>query len=73
MTNEEAKAAWRSGVPTVYGGIEYHHISALIYRRNEKESWMELELYDKCGHAVVIARPNKVELVKEGKPCTSTE
>lgn len=64
MTADEAKAAWRTGEPVRHAGTEYHHISALIYRRSEKEAWMELELYDKCGHAVTIARPDKVERMR---------
>lgn len=63
MTTDEAKAAWKSGVPVIYGGIEYVEVSALIYRidRNTGRMFMQVELYDRCGHAVMIADPKAVK------------
>lgn len=67
MTNDEAKAAWKSGVPVIHRGIEYVEVSALIYRidRQTGKMSMQVELYDRCGHAVVITDPKLVE-VKAG-------
>ena len=57
MTNDEIKTAWRNQETVIYLGAEYT-ISALIYRLPHI---LEVELYDKCGHAVVIATPEKIE------------
>ncbi len=57
MTNDEAKAAWRAQTPVKYQGATYT-ISALIYRLPRS---LTVELYDKCGHCVVIASPDKIK------------
>ncbi len=64
MTTETAKEAFRRGVPVIYGGIEYREITALITRKDMKarKYILQLELMDYCGHAVVIAAPEKTEL-----------
>ena len=63
MTIGEAKAAYYGEKPVLYGGSEYERISALIYRKPKgKRPFLELELYDKCGHSVMIAKPDKVSV-----------
>lgn len=63
MTVDEAKAAYYAETPVVCKGIKYERISALIYRKPKGERpCLELELYDKCGHSVTIAKPNKVNV-----------
>ena len=65
MTVEEAKAAYFAEKPVISGGLEYERISALIYRKPKgQQAFLTLELYDKCGHSVTIATPDRVE-VKE--------
>ncbi len=66
MTVDEAKEAFRRGVPVVHDGIEYREISALITRRDVKarKYVLTVELLDKSGRAVVIAPPDKVRLVR---------
>lgn len=58
MTNDELKAAWREQTPVVFRDATYT-VSALIYRLPHE---LTAELYDKCGHAVVIATPDKIEM-----------
>lgn len=61
MTTNEAKAAFLEGVPVIHNGIEYLHISALIYRRHKGAAILQLEMMDKSGHSVTVASPAKVE------------
>ena len=65
MTTEETKSAFFKGVPVKYNGIRYNCISALIYRRKQSKMVLEAELFDRCGHAIIIADPNKVEVYKD--------
>ena len=61
MTIDEAKAKYYAEEPAIYNGITYERISALIYRKPKgKPPYVELELFDKCGHSVTIAEPNGV-------------
>ena len=63
MTTEEAKTAWSAESPVIFDNVEYERISALIYRKPKgKQPYLSLELYDKCGHSVIIAAPDKVKL-----------
>ena len=63
MTIEEAKAAYYGEKPVLYGGSEYERISALIYRKPKgKRPYLQLELFDKCGHSVMITTPDKVSV-----------
>lgn len=64
MTIEEAKAAYYAEKPVLHDDIEYKRITALIYRKDEgKSPYLQLELLDKCGHSVMIASPEKVEVI----------
>lgn len=61
MTSTEAKDALLSRMPVKYNGIIYSHISAIIYRLGEQnEITVSVELYDKSGNCVVIAKPKDV-------------
>ena len=60
MTNDEAKQAFFDDIPVILNGIEYERISALIYRKKGSTAYLELELYDKCGHSVSVAPAEKV-------------
>lgn len=75
MTTDQAKTAWKAGVPVIHNGIEYQCISALIYRIDkDSKMYLQLELYDRCGHAVMIAEPGRVEIKekREGGPPNET-
>ena len=63
MTNEEAKFAWKRGIPVIYRGIRYDEISALIYRadRQSRAAYISVELLDKRSRCVVVALPKDVE------------
>ena len=58
MTNDDAKAAWRSQTPVIYGGIKYT-LRGLIYRYPSK---LYLELLDKNGNCIVEVLPEKAEV-----------
>lgn len=63
MTLDEAKKAYYAEVPVIFGGIEYDRISALIYRKDKGQPpRLELELFDKRGHSVTIAPPDRTQL-----------
>lgn len=63
MTIDEAKTAYYAEKPVLYGGVEYERISALIYRKPKgKRPYLQLELFDKCGHSVMIITPDKVSV-----------
>ncbi len=63
MTADEAKKAYYAEAPVIYNGIEYERISALIYRKLKGQPpRLELELFDKCGHSVTIASPDRTQL-----------
>ena len=48
MTVDELKEAWRTRAPVKHRDIEYRRISALIYRRDDKnEPFLQVELLDK--------------------------
>lgn len=61
MNNEELKEVMTSGEPVEYRGTTYSHISAIIYRPNDKGMFIQVELMDKTKNCVVIARPTEVE------------
>lgn len=67
MTNEEVKAAFKSGCPVTLNGIQYQRVSALIYRKNRTGAGMivQAELLDKNCKGVVIASPKQIEPVKD--------
>ena len=63
MTVDEAKTAYYAETPVTFEGKTYERISALIYRKPKGERpYLQLELYDKCGHSVSIALPDKVSV-----------
>lgn len=63
MTNEEAKKALFEKRPVNYNGVEYSYISGIIYRYDNKGKLMvSAELFDKCGHSVVIAPIKDIEV-----------
>lgn len=63
MTLDEAKKAYYTEAPVIHNGIEYERISALIYRKPKGQPpRLELELFDKCGHSVTIASPDRTQL-----------
>lgn len=68
MTDAEVRAAFQSGAPVRYldfrGGIEYDHISAVIFRRGENGLKMTAELSDRYGRSVLVAKPENIELKK---------
>lgn len=58
MTNDEAKAAWRSQTPVMYNGVKYT-LRGLIYRYPSK---LYLELLDKNGNCIVEVLSEKAEV-----------
>lgn len=63
MTIDEAKTAYYAEKPVLYGELKYERISALIYRKPKgKRPYLQLELFDKCGHSVMITTPDKVSV-----------
>jgi hypothetical protein len=68
MTNDEVKKAWLARIPVCCDGINYFCVSALIYRLTENgEMILSVELMDKNGHSITIARPEKVEVTNVGE------
>lgn len=68
MTNEEAKQALFDKVPVRYRGVEYSYISGIIYRYDTKGKLVvSAELFDKCGHSVVIALTKDIDVVNESE------
>ncbi|MCY9764835.1 hypothetical protein M5X06_03905 [Paenibacillus alvei] len=65
MTSEELKEVMTHGVPVEHRGTIYNYVSAIIYRKSESGMFMQVELFDKTGNSVVIARPNEIKRVKE--------
>lgn len=67
MTIKEAVKAMIAKAPVVYRGVTYERISGMVYRRAQKSGSMKVrvELQDKCGHSVVIARLGQVDWEKE--------
>ena len=63
MDKEQLKKAFFENVPVTVGGIEYAHISALIYRKHGGRIILQAELMDKGGNSVTIAQPEKVGLI----------
>lgn len=67
MTVDELKEAWRTCAPVKFRNIEYLRISALIYRRNDKnEPFLQVELLGKYNNSVVIAAPREVHPLQGG-------
>ena len=57
MTNLEAKSAMLRRTPVTYNGINYSHISAIIYRYDQYNSLqISVELTDKNNRSVTIAQ-----------------
>lgn len=66
MTNEEAKQALFEKKPVKYKGIEYSYISGILYRYDTKGKLIvSAELFDKCGHSVVIANVKDIDAVND--------
>lgn len=66
MTNEEAKDALFKRSPVIYNGIEYHHVSAIIYRCGKyNDVLVSAELTDKNNRSVTIAKVQDIK-AKEG-------
>lgn len=66
MTGEEAKAALKSKCPVMYNGIEYQYIDAIIYRVDQYRRIVAyVEMFDKCGHSLMVAPMKDVENVQE--------
>lgn len=63
MTNTELKEAMMAGEPVIYGDIEYKCISAIIYRKNGSEIYIQAELADKKTHSVTIADATRVRRI----------
>lgn len=61
MTVDELKEAWRTRAPVKHRDIEYRRITALIYRRDDKnEPFLQVELLGQNNNSVVIAAPREV-------------
>ena len=61
MTNEELKNALLTKCPISWNGIDYSHVSAIIYRLDDKgKIKVSAELMDKNNHSVTIADAAKV-------------
>lgn len=56
MTNEEAKAAWRSQSKVYFDGVPYT-VQSLVYRYPNK---LFVELLDKNKNSIVVASPDRV-------------
>lgn len=57
MTNTEAKTAMLQRMPVIYKGINYSHISAIIYRYDKYNNLqISAELTDKNNRSVTIAQ-----------------
>lgn len=73
MENEELKKALLSRRPVIHnyplhGSVRYSCVSAVIYRRNENGGIdTEAELYDRCGHSVMISEPKYIRYADEGE------
>lgn len=67
MTVDELKEVWRTRAPVKHRDIEYCRITALIYRRDDKnEPFLQVELLDKNNNSVVIAAPREVHPLQGG-------
>lgn len=70
LTSEQIKKAMLNFTPVKYEGIVYKRISAYIYRvirskhNDTYKTIYQVELLDKNEHSVVIADPQKVELIE---------
>lgn len=62
MTYEEAKKAFNDRSKVNHRGIEYKQINAIIFRRNENEKIIQLELQDVKSKSVTIAKAGDVSL-----------
>lgn len=71
MENSELKNALISRRAVIHsyplqGDIRYERVSAIIYRLNKNgEIVPEVELYDKCGHSVMISKPKYIRYAEE--------
>ncbi len=68
MNSEEIKQAMLNFKPVRYDGIPYKRITAYIYRvvknGDTYKTVFQVELLDRNEHCVVIADPQKVELIE---------
>lgn len=67
MTIKEAVRAMIAKAPVAYKGVTYKRISGMIYRKAQKSGSMKVrvELQDKCGRSVSIARLRQVDWENE--------
>lgn len=69
IKTEDAKTAIVNKKPVIANnlGLEYEHITGLIYRYNQDtKKWIvSAELKDKNTHSVTIARLDKISLLEE--------
>ena len=73
MTVDELKEAWRTRAPVKHRDIEYRRITALIYRRDDKnEPFLQVELLGKNNNSVVIAAPREVFPLQGGRTDTAS-
>ena len=68
LTSEQTKEAMIKFKPVSYDGIPYKRITAYIYRvvknGDTYKTVFQVELLDRNEHSVVIADPQKVELIE---------
>lgn len=68
LTSEQIKQAMLNFKPVRYDGIPYKRIAAYIYRvvksGDTYKTVFQVELLDRNEHCVVIADPQKVELIE---------
>lgn len=73
MTNEEAKTALFNRTPVTFNGIEYHCISAIVYRCDENKNLsISAELLDKNKRSVIIAQLKDVNTTHDNQNQTTT-
>lgn len=60
MANQDAKQTFLEGAPVVAGGIEYKEISALILRKRNGKTYMQVELLDYGLNSVTITNAESV-------------
>jgi len=67
MTNEQLKAALLSGCPVEYRGQPYKRVSAIVYRKVNKDIVILAELIDYGNNSLVYVEPHYITEVKNGR------
>lgn len=67
MTNEQLKAALLSGCPIEYKGQQYKKVSAIVYRKVNKDIVALAELLDCGNNSLVYVEPHYVKEIKNDK------